>query len=62
MLNSVAHSRNFTFTIENSPDNLWTGLKKDGNWRGVVGHASKNSVDFSIGALPIDFGTAKVTL
>ena len=62
MLKNVAHLLNFTFTIENSPDGKWLGLKKDGSWEGLMGQASKNIVDFSIGALPIEVGSAKVIL
>ena len=60
MLENAAQSLNFTFTIENSPDMKWLGLDQNASWNGLMGQASKNIVDFSIGALPVEVGSTKV--
>ena len=60
MLKNAAQMLNFTYTIQNSPDGKWLGLKKDASWIGLMGQASKNIVDFSIGALPVEVGSTKV--
>ena len=60
MLKNAAQSLNFTFTIENSPDMKWLGLDQNASWNGLMGQASKNIVDFSIGALPVEVGSTQV--
>ena len=62
MLKNAAHLLNFTYTIQNSPDGKWLGLNKNASWEGLMGQASKHIVDFSIGALPIEVGSAMVSL
>ena len=60
MLKNAAAFLNFSYTIENPPDGAWGHLKEDGEWSGLIGHASKNIVDFVICDVLIAFGRSQV--
>ena len=60
-INSISHSLNFTYTIQN-PNPVSRGYNKDGSYRGTVGIAMNHIVDFSIGATPIESANSRVIL
>ena len=46
LLNSLANTMNFTYTIGPPPDNKWGGQQKDGSWNGMMDQVVKEEIDF----------------
>ena len=46
LLETLAATMNFTYTVEPPPDNAWGSLQNDGTWNGMVGLAQREIVDF----------------
>jgi hypothetical protein len=48
LLNLLAHSMNFTYTLTPPSDNKWGGQQPDGSWNGMIGLVVTHKVDFGI--------------
>ena len=46
LLNTLASTMNFTYTVEPPPDNAWGGLQEDGTWNGMMKLIQNNLKDF----------------
>ena len=46
LLNSLANTMNFTYTIGPPPDMKWGGQQKDGSWNGMMDQVVKEEIDF----------------
>ena len=46
LLNSLANTMNFTYTIGPPPDNKWGGQQPDGSWNGMMDQVVKEEIDF----------------
>ena len=46
LLNSLANTMNFTYTIGPPPDNKWGGQQADGSWNGMMDQVVKEEIDF----------------
>ena len=46
LLNTLASTMNFTYTVEPPPDNAWGGLQDDGTWNGMINLVQNNIKDF----------------
>ena len=46
LLNSLANTLNFTYTIGPPPDNKWGGQQADGSWNGMMDQVVKEEIDF----------------
>ena len=46
LLNSLANTMNFTYTIGPPPDMKWGGQQKDGSWNGMMDQVVKDKIDF----------------
>ena len=46
LLNSLANTMNFTYTIGPPPDNKWGGQQPDGSWNGMMDQVVKDKIDF----------------
>ena len=46
LLNTLASTMNFTYTVEPPPDNAWGGLQEDGAWNGMMKLIQNNLKDF----------------
>ena len=46
LLNSLANTMNFNYTIGPPPDNKWGGQQADGSWNGMMDQVVKEEIDF----------------
>ena len=46
LLNSLANTMNFTYTIGPPPDNKWGGQQENGSWNGMMDQVVKEEIDF----------------
>lgn len=46
LLNTLATTMNFTYTLEPPPDNAWGGRQPDGSWNGMMNLVEKELADF----------------
>ena len=46
LLNTLAGTKNFTYTIEPPPDGKWGGLQPDGTWNGMIDQVINGKADF----------------
>ena len=46
LLNSLANTMNFTYTIGPPPDNKWGGKQLNGSWNGMMDQVVKDKIDF----------------
>ena len=47
LLDTLAATMNFTYTVEPPPDNAWGGLQEDGTtWNGMINLVQNNIKDF----------------
>ena len=46
LLNSLANTMNFTYTIGPPPDKKWGGQQPDGSWNGMMDQVVKEEIDF----------------
>ena len=46
LLNTLAGTMNFTYTVEPPPDNAWGGQKEDGTWNGMMNQVVTENIDF----------------
>ena len=46
ILNSLATTMNFTYTIGPPPDNKWGGQQPDGSWNGMMNQVVQEKIDF----------------
>ena len=47
LLETLAATMNFTYTVEPPPDNAWGGLQEDGTtWNGMMNLVQNNIKDF----------------
>ena len=46
LLNTLAGTMNFTYTVEPPPDNAWGGQNEDGTWNGMMNLVQNNLRDF----------------
>ena len=46
LLNTLAFTMNFTYTIGPPPDNKWGGQQPDGSWNGMMNQVVTENIDF----------------
>ena len=46
LLNSLANTMNFTYTIGPPPDMKWGGQQENGSWNGMMDQVVKEEIDF----------------
>ena len=46
LLNTLAFTMNFTYTIQPPPDNKWGGQQPDGSWNGMMNQVVNENIDF----------------
>ena len=46
LLNALASTMNFTYTIAPPPDNKWGGKQSDGSWNGMMNQVVNEKIDF----------------
>ena len=46
LLNALASTMNFTYTIGPPPDNKWGGKQSDGSWNGMMNQVVNEKIDF----------------
>ena len=46
LLNTLAKTMNFTYTVTPPPDNKWGGQQPDGSWNGMMREVTTGKIDF----------------
>ena len=46
LLNTLAYTMNFTYTMAKPPDNKWGGQAPDGTWNGMMNQVVNGKIDF----------------
>ena len=46
LLNTLATTMNFTYTMAKPPDNKWGGQAPDGTWNGMMNQVVNGKIDF----------------